>query len=189
MATNENNHVALWAKSAANAGYFVSGENVPHIGVSGDSGPGFIVPLPAPAWFNSIADEPTRDNVFRAMAAHALRVGQAKLKASDAPTRDIAAEGAASALNGGYKPSRERSNDIVDSATAKMFADHVRARVLAVKSDATESQIESTIAAQAETDAGKALLAKMRGEVVANGTYVVSRKGKGTTGAVAGVTL
>jgi len=188
MATSENNSGVLWAKSAANAGYAVH-NNMPLIGVSGDEGDGFIVALVAPSWFQAIADEPSRDNVFRALAAHALRVGQAKLKAAETPTKEIAIESANSALNGGYKPSRERTNDIVGSEAAKLFTDHVRARVLAVKSDATESQIDATIAAQAETDAGKALLAKFRDRVLTTGTYSVSRKGKGKTGAVAGITL
>src|ERR1700687_4058884 len=95
-----NQNVSLWAESAARAGYTVH-NGVPHIGVSGDEGDGFIVPIAAATWFQHVDDEGTRGNEFRGMAAHALRVGQAKLKAADKPTREIAIEGAASALNGG----------------------------------------------------------------------------------------
>jgi|ERR1700693_1383203 len=184
-----NQNATLWAESAARVGYTVH-NGVPHIGVSGDEGDGFIVPLsPVPSHFHLIESESERDNNFRALASHALRVGQAKLKAADTPTRELAGAGVASALNGGYKPSRERSNDIVDSEAARMFSDHVKARVLAVKSDATESQIEATVSAQADTDAGKALVTKFRATILERGTYSVSRKGKGKTGAVAGITL
>lgn len=189
MAQGNQNEAAaqngvMWAESAARAGYTVH-EGVPYIGVSGDEGDGFLVGLGAPSWFGLVGDEPSRDNVFRALAAHALRVGQGKLKAADKPTREIATDGANSALNGAYKPSRERSNDIVDSEASRQFTDYVRAKVLAVKADATESQIAATVSAQSETDAGKALLAKMRGEILAKGTYAVSRKGKGSSTAVA----
>lgn len=168
----------LWAEAAARCGYSVHNGS-PLIGVSGDEGDGFIVPLPAPSYMTHITDEGTRDNVFRALAAHALRVGQAKLKAADKPTREVATEGVASAVNGGYKPGRERTNDIVETEARKRFDMHVRNRVLAVKADATEAQIVSTIAAQADTDGGKKLLAKLTADILSDGVYTVSRKGKG----------
>lgn len=181
MAQGTNNSATLWGESASRCKYAVH-NGAPMIGVSGDTGDGFIVPVPAPAWFAAIEDEGTRDNVFRAMSSHALRVGQAKLKAAEKPTREVALAGVASALNGGYKPGRETVNDIVESETATRFATHIRGLVLKAKPDATEKAIADTIGKQAAGDKGKALLAKIRGEVLASMTYTVSRKGKGEAG-------
>ncbi len=169
-------HDDFWAKSAANAGYTVH-ENVPYIGISPDKGDGFIVPLAAPQWFAGIRDEGTRDNVFRGMAAHALRVAQSKIKAAETPTRAIATEAAASALNGGYKPSKSRDNDIVGSEAAKLFRNHVANLVKAQIADATDSQIDATVAAQVETARGKEVLAGFAKTVMETGTYSVGRKG------------
>jgi hypothetical protein len=177
----KNNSLTLWGESASRCKYAVH-NGAPMIGVSGDTGDGFIVPVPAPTWFAAIEDEGTRDNVFRALSSHALRVGQAKLKAAEKPTREVALAGVASALNGGYKPGRETVNDIVESETATRFATHIRGLVLKAKPDATEKAIADTIGKQAAGDKGKALLAKIRGEVLASMTYTVSRKGKGEAG-------
>lgn len=171
-----------WTKAGADAGYAIH-NGLPHIGVSGDEGDGFIVPLSAPDWFHNVPED-ARPNVFRAMASHALRVGQAKVKQAETPTRSTAIDAANSALNGGYKPTRERGNDIVESEAARMFGDHVSKLVLAAKPDATSAMIDATVATQADTDKGKALIAKFRGEIVERGTYAVSRKGKGKAGAV-----
>lgn len=173
----------LWAQSASRAKYAVH-EGKPLIGISPDKGDGYIVPLPAPDWFASIADEGTRDNVFRAMASHALRVGQAKIKSADKPDREIAVTAVASALNGGYKPGRDTTNDIVQDEANRMFGAHVRNLVLAAKPDATEAQITATIAKQAETDKGKALLSEMYSRVIAAGTYTVQRKSSKTADAL-----
>lgn len=181
-----NNSAELWADSASRIGLTVH-EGMPHIGVSGDEGDGFIVPVAAPDWFASIRDEGTRDNVLRALAAHALRVGQAKLKAADKPTRQAAIDGVTSALNGGYKPARSRDNDIADSEAAKMFRAYVTDKVKAVKPDASEADIAETVKAQAETPRGKELLGTYRAQVLERGTYVVSRKGSG--GKAAAVTV
>lgn len=180
---------SLWAESASNAGYTVQ-DGVPYIGVSGDVGDGHIVPVPAPAWFVAIEDQGQRDNVFRALAAHALRVGQSSLKKeNDKGTREHAVAGVHAAVNGTYKPGRERANDILDAESGRMFSDHVKARVLAVKADATQADIDLTVDAQAKTDAGKALLNKFRADILARGTYTVSRKGQRTTGSVVAVGL
>lgn len=180
-------HDELWAQSAARVGFTVHND-LPHIGVSGDTGPGYIVPLPAPEWFASIRDEGTRDNVLRAMAAHALRVGQAKLKAEDNPTRQHAADGVALALNGGYKPARSRDNDIADTEAAKMFRAYVAEKAIAAKPNATEADIAETVKAQSETPRGKELLAQYRTQVLEQGTYTVTRKGSGG-GKAAAVTV
>src|SRR5512135_2370619 len=155
----------MWAESAARAKYAVH-DGVPLIGVSGDEGDGFIVPLPAPHFFHDVADEGMRDNVFRALASHALRVGQAKVKAipshvTDAKQRrDIAIEAVASAIDGTYKPSRESVNDIIDYEVSRRFAAAVEARVRAKVPDASDKAIADTIADKLTQDDGKALLAK-----------------------------
>lgn len=176
MAQGTQNAAELWAQSAARVGYTIH-EDTPHIGISGDVGDGFIVPLPAPDWFASIRDEGTRDNVLRAMAAHALRVGQAKLKSEDNPTRQHAIDGVALALNGGYKPARSRDNDIADTEAAKMFHAYVAEKAKAAKPNASDADVAETVKAQSETPRGKELLAQYRADVLARGTYTVSRRG------------
>lgn len=171
-------HDDLWVAAADSAGY-ATHDGKALIGISGDSGDGYIVGVPAPSWFASVRDEGMRRNLAQALLAHALRVGQAKVKAEDNPTREHATAGAASAIDGTYKPSKSRDNNIVDSETAKRFANHVKAAVLAKVPNATTEQIDATVAKQAETEAGKALIAKFRGEVLESGTYTVSRKGGG----------
>ena len=173
MKTNET--AVMWAESAARAGYAVH-NGVPYIGVSGENA-GFIVPLAAPAFFGTIEDAGVRDNVFRAMAAHALRVGQAALKAKDATEdRETALAGVNAALSGSYSPSRERSNDITESEVDRQFAAHVETLVRAKVPTATAEQIAATVAKMADSDAGKKWKAEARNRVIEAGTYVVSRK-------------
>jgi len=177
-----NQNVTLWEQSAARAKYDLH-NGQPLIGVSGDEGDGFIVPLRAPDWFHNITDEGARDNVFRAMASHALRVGQAKLKASKTPGHDVALEGVNSALNGGYKPGREVDNGIIGIEAARMFSERVTALAKQSKPTATQAEIDATITKYADSDKGKALLAQFRQQIVERGTYVVNRKGKATASA------
>lgn len=176
-------HDDLWVSAADAAGY-ATHDGKALIGVSGTEGDGFIVGVPAPTWFASVRDEGMRRNLAQALLAHALRVGQSKVKAEEKPTRETAATGAASAIDGTYKPSKSRDNNIVDSETALRFANHVKALVLAKMPNATTEQIDATVAKQAETEGGKALIAKMRGEVLESGTYTVSRKGGGKAQAI-----
>jgi len=173
----------LWAQSAGRAKYALYNGNA-LIGISGNAGDGFIVPLPVPAWFASVPTEGERDNVFRALAAHALRVGQAKLKASKTPTRDDALAGAASVFDGTYKPQRETVNDIVDDEAKRLFADHIRTLVLSKNASATESVIADTVTKYGDADSGKAWIEAARTRVLESMTYVVNRKGDKTGGAM-----
>jgi hypothetical protein len=187
MAQGQNNASAMWAESAARNGFAVA-NGVPHIGISPDEGDGFIVPVPAPAWFAHVPSEGERDNVSRALLAHALRVGQAKVKSEDKPTREHASAGVASVIDGSYKPSRDRSNgnDIVETEAMRRFiAVNVRPKVLEKVPAATDKQIEDTAKAQAETERGKALLAEHRAAVLESGTYTPARKGGAKAGALA----
>jgi hypothetical protein len=184
--TGEENGVdvaALWTQSAARVKYAVH-NGLPLIGVSGTAGDGFIVSLPAPAWFAAVPTEGERDNVFRAMAAHALRVGQAKLKASKTPTREDATAGANSVFDGTYKPQREVVNDIVDDEAKRLFADHIRTLVLTKNPAATESVIADTVTKYGDADSGKAWIEAARGRVLESMTYVVNRKGEKSGGAL-----
>lgn len=178
--SNLNNEVvdnapAMWAEAAAKAGYAVH-NGLPLIGVSGEKGDGYIVPLTAPSWFASVADENTRINVFRAMSRHAQAVAQAKLKSEKEPSKATAVSAAASALNGSYSPGRERSNDILESAAGKAFEAHIAKLVREKQPDATQVHIDATVTKYSGTDAGKALIAKFRDEAANGGTYIVSRK-------------
>lgn len=173
----------LWAQSAGRAKYALYNGNA-LIGISGNAGDGFIVPLPVPAWFGSVPTEGERDNVFRAMAAHALRVGQAKLKASKTPTREDAAAGAASVFDGTYKPQRETVNDIVDDEAKRLFADHIRALVLSKDASAKENVIADTVTKYGDTDSGKAWIEAARTRVLESMTYVVNRKADKSGGAM-----
>lgn len=184
MANTQNNSVALWRDSAERC-HFATVDGVPHIGISGDEGDGFIVPVPAPDWFHAIADEGTRDNVFRAMLGHALRVGQAKVKAAKEPSRQIAADGVASALNGGYKPGRETDNNIIESEAMRGFSGFIRSRVLAANPGASDADVDGVVKAELEKDRGKAKLAEFREQVQKAMTYTPARKGKGKASTVA----
>jgi hypothetical protein len=173
--TNQNN--TLWAESAARCRYAVVNGS-PIIGVSGNGDTGFIVPVPAPTWFHTIGDEGQRDNVFRGMTSHALRIGQAKLKSADSETRDVAEAAVNSAIDGTYKSSRETTNDVVDTETARRFAAEIRTRVLAVKADATDAQIEAMVAKKSGESDGKAMLANLRAAVLESRVYTINKKGK-----------
>jgi len=183
-----NQNAVMWAESAARSKYAVH-DGSPLIGVSGDEGDGFIVPLPAPHFFHQIADEGLRDNVFRALASHALRVGQAKVKAEKTPSRDTATTAVASAIDGSYKPSRETVNDILDYEVSRRFASRIEALVRTKVPDASDKAIADTVVAQADTEAGKTLLAKLRQDVIATGTYAVARKGKSEKGGAVAIDL
>lgn len=174
-------HDDFWSKAASDCGYAVGTDGVPLIGISPDEGDGFIVPVPAPTWFAQVRDEGARKNVFRALAAHALRVGQSKVKAADKPTRQTAADGVASAINGSYEPGRSRDNDIVGSTAARMFSDFIAGIVRQSKPNATDAEIKSTVDAEAETERGKAKLAAFSAQVLESGIYPVQRRGKGTS--------
>lgn len=177
LMANSNQNVALWGKSAASAGYAIH-NGLPLIGISPDTGDnGFLVPVNPPAWFHLVDDEGQRDNVFRALIAHALRVGQAKVKATKEPTAAVAAEGANSVIAGSYKPGRERGNDIVEREAARAFETHIGAMVRQKNPAADQATIDATVSKYADTAYGKTTLAKFREEIIGRGTYTVSRKG------------
>jgi hypothetical protein len=171
----------IWSAACAAAGFTVNGNNEAVIGISGDSGDGYLVAIPAPMAIDM-------GNLVRACLGHALRVGQSGVKASKAPNREVATTSANSAMNGGYKPSRERSNDIALSEAERLFEVHVGNLVRQAKPDASEDDIAATHKKQAASDGGKAWIAAKKAEVLANGTYAVNRKGKGT-GAEVAITL
>ena len=164
-----------WKAACAAAGYGIDGDNV-IIGVSDDNA-GYLVPLAAPVDINM-------ENLARALLGHALRVGQQGVKASKSPSRQVAIDSAASALNGKYKPSRDRSTDVVEKERDRLFREFVKAKVLAVKPDADDAAIDATVEKQAATDAGKEKLAEFRKAVIDAGSYAVARKGKATAGAI-----
>lgn len=179
---NTNGAATAWSEAAARAKYAVHG-GVPLLGISPETGNGFIVPLPAPAWFATITDAGMQDNVFRAIAGHAQRVGQGAVKGTGNATRDKAVAGVASVVSGTYKPGREVTNDILESETATRFENLIREKLAAAgHASPTEKQLADTVAKQAATEAGKQYLAKFREEVVADATYTPSRKGKNAPG-------
>jgi len=189
MAQGQQNANELWASAAASAGFAVH-NGAPLIGISPDEGDGYIVELPAPDWFSAIRDEGTRENVFRAMAGHALRVAQAKVKAKGTtPSLQVATDAAASALNGGYKPGRGRDNDIVDSQAMAKFRELVVSKVRAVNPQASDKDIDATVDQQLKTDRGKELIGQFRNAVLESRTYTVARKGSGGKAAAVAVSL
>lgn len=178
----------LWAVSAANCGYAVH-SGMPLIGISGDVGEGFLVAVPAPAWFAHVATDGERDNAFRAVVGHALRVGQSKVKAAKEPTREIAEGGVKAAVDGSYKPSKDRSTDILDAESVRMFAAHIEALVRAKQPEAAAAVVANTVEKHAATDKGKAMIAANRAVIIERGTYTVSRKGKGKVTDTADISL
>ena len=166
-----------WAKAAVAAGYTVH-NGLPVIGVSGESGDGYLVSIAVPTSIDPA-------NLARALLSHALRVGQSGVKASKSPDRTVATDAANGALNGNYKPQRERDNDIVEREAKRMFEAHVSGLVKAAKADATDDDIAATVKAQSETDAGKNWIDAKKAEILAAGTYTVARKASGKAAAVA----
>ena len=181
--TNENiivngTDARTWAETCADMGYAVTTDGLPLIGISPDEGDGFLVPVPEPKGFDTF--EPSmRRAIGRAMLADALRVGQAKVKAEKAPTLATAIDAVTSVMNGTYKPSRDRSLDVLEREADRAFAALIREKVLAAKPDATEATIEKTRKDWLDKAEGKAKLTEFRDAILASGTYTVSRKGRG----------
>lgn len=187
MAQSKNDGVSSsWAGAAARCGYAIH-NGQPLIGISG-KGIGFIVPLPEPDYFTVVTDEGVQENVFRAVAGHALRVGQAKVKASKAPSREDAIAGVLSAVAGTYKPSKERSSDILDSTAMRLFEARIETRVAALGPDALviggkaepfAKVVAGTVAAQLKLPRGQEVLKECRAQAAESGTYVPSTKDGG----------
>jgi hypothetical protein len=168
----------VWSKAVAAAGYTVDDNGNAMIPVSGDTGDGYLVSVSTPTDIDM-------GNLVRALLGHALRVGQAGVKASKSPSREVATASANSALNGGYAPQRDRNVDVAEREAERRFEVHVTAQARAVRPDASEDDIAATVKKMAESDAGKAWIANAKREVIANGTYSVSRKGAGKGDAIA----
>jgi hypothetical protein len=171
----------VWAAACASAGYTVDDSGNAVIGISGEKGDGYLATIPCPVDMDP-------ENLARAALQYALRVGQAGLKASKSPDRDVATKAAQSAVNGGYKPSRDRSVDIVEREAEREFELHVRARVKETDPNASEDDIAATLKKMAESEGGKAWIADKKAEVLARGTYAVSRKA-GSKGEAIAITL
>lgn len=184
MAQGQMTAQEAWVSAASDRGFGVHNGN-PLIAAAPEEGDGFILPLdPAPEWFRHVPHD-SRGLVFQAVAEYVQnRVAQPAAK-KDGATRETVSKAVHDALNGGYKPTRERDKDVVGNEAARMFRSHVERLVRAKKADATDTEIDATVNAHVDTDAGKALLAKFREDVLAKGTYTVSRKGKAKSGSVA----
>lgn len=168
--------MVAWAKAAAERGYAVH-NHAPLIGTAPEAGDGFILALaPAPDGFAAVP-EALHGLIFQGVAEYVQnRVAQPAAK-KDGATRDSVQAVVTAALRNGYKPSKERDKDIVESAAFKEFEAHIRRLVLAQKPDASETVIADHVKVYGERADGKTLLAKYRNTVLEKGTYTPSRKG------------
>lgn len=184
MAQTPHRPNGFWAETAAARKYDVSAEGLPIVGTQlGDTETGLILTVPALDGFEHIP-EALRGMVQQAVLEYVQnRIAQPAAK-KDKADRNSVQEAINTALRSGFNPSRSREKTLVESEAMRQFEAHVRARVAAVKPDATEGEILSTIAAQADKDTGKAWIAEARKRVIDVGTYAVSKKGKTTGSAV-----
>lgn len=169
----------LWAAACSAAGYPMDANNCPMVPVSGEQGDGFIVSVLPPVDIDM-------SNLVRALLQYALRTGQGGVKGKDAagneivPTLALATESANAAMNGSYKPSRERSaTDLMTKEADRRATERVTAGVRKQKPEASDDDIAASVKAWFDSDRGKARLVELRKEVMEDRTYKPSRKGTG----------
>lgn len=179
---------AAFTTALANRGYSVH-DGAVLVGSAPPSGEGFILPIPSSAfrWFEQVPED-HRGWVGQAMVEYLQnRVAQPAAK-KDGATYESVVAALNSAVTAGFKPSRERDKDIVESEVATRFAKHVAARVRASHPDASQATIDATIAKFVDPDGGGTAeqrksgaekLAELRREVLAGMRYTVTRKGAG----------
>lgn len=159
MKTHEN--YEAWLTTAARCKFAMHGGNV-LIGVSDDKGNGKIVPVPMPAYFTNITSEGEQDIFLRSFTAYL------KANAEDADT-------VSKIVSGEFKQKRDTSNDVLTQETDRRFHNLVANKVREKKPTATEKEIEASVKLAAGTESGKAKLAELRAEVIADASFTSSR--------------
>lgn len=156
-----NNANDKWLATAARCKFAIHDGNV-LIGVSNDKGEGKIVPVPMPSYFGAVASDGEQNIVLRSIAAYV------KANAEDADT-------VAKIMSGEFVQKRDTSNDVLTQETDRRFANLVANKVREKKATATEKEIDASVKLAAGSESGKAKLAEIRGEVIADASFTSAR--------------
>lgn len=161
MQTHKTDANETWLATAARCKFAIHNANV-LIGVSNGEGVGKIVPVAMPSYFSAIETDGERNIMLRALAAYV------KANAEDADT-------VAKIMSGEFVQKRDTSNDVLTQETDRRFANLVANKVREKKATATEKEIEASIKLAAASESGKAKLAELRAEVIADASFTSSR--------------
>lgn len=161
MQTKHENANDMWLATAARCKFAIHSGNV-LIGVSDDKGNGKIVPVQMPAFFGAIETDGERNVFLRSFAAYL------KANAEDAET-------VSKIVSGEFVQKRDTSNDVLTQETDRRFAHIVAAKVREKKATATEKEIDASVKLAAGSESGKAKLAEIRAEVIADASFTSTR--------------